>query len=82
MSKHDESLNFLSPLYTIEKNSDDTTYQRDLELEHKRQEEVLKRFRVHECNLLIATSVLEEGIVGKISFRVGCIHKLCLFCRH
>ncbi|CAG9577532.1 unnamed protein product [Danaus chrysippus] len=30
--------------------------------EHRRHEEVLKKFRMHECNLLLATSVLEEGI--------------------
>ncbi|XP_064076141.1 endoribonuclease Dcr-1-like [Vanessa tameamea] len=28
----------------------------------KKQEDVLKKFRMHECNLLLATSVLEEGI--------------------
>ncbi|XP_011315268.1 endoribonuclease Dcr-1 [Fopius arisanus] len=60
--KHDEELNFLSPLYTIEKNTDDSTYSRDPEAEHKKQEEVLKRFRIHECNLLVATAILEEGI--------------------
>ncbi|CAH2083346.1 unnamed protein product [Euphydryas editha] len=30
--------------------------------EGKKQEDVLKKFRMHECNLLLATSVLEEGI--------------------
>lgn len=59
--KHDEDLHFLSPLYTIERNTDDVGYSRDLEMEHRKQEEVLKRFRIHECNLLIATSILEEG---------------------
>jgi len=55
-------LHFLSPLYTIERNNDDVNYSRDLEIEHRKQEEVLKRFRIHECNLLIATSILEEGL--------------------
>lgn len=60
--KHDEDLQFLSPLYTIERTNDDIGYSRDLEMEHRKQEEVLKRFRIHECNLLIATSILEEGL--------------------
>lgn len=60
--KHDEDLQFLSPLYTIERTPDDVGYSRDLEMEHRKQEEVLKRFRIHECNLLIATSILEEGL--------------------
>lgn len=34
---------------------------RDPETEYRKQEEVLKRFRIHECNLLIATAILEEG---------------------
>ncbi|CAL1675268.1 unnamed protein product [Lasius platythorax] len=67
--KHDEDLHFLSPLYTIERNTDDVGYSRDLEMEHRKQEEVLKRFRIHECNLLIATSILEEGIdIPKCNF--------------
>ncbi|XP_071644928.1 endoribonuclease Dicer-1 [Temnothorax longispinosus] len=67
--KHDEDLHFLSPLYTIERNIDDIGYSRDLEMEHRKQEEVLKRFRIHECNLLIATSILEEGIdIPKCNF--------------
>ncbi|XP_051158648.1 endoribonuclease Dcr-1 isoform X2 [Leptopilina boulardi] len=62
ISKHDEDLKFLSPLYTSEKSNEDVSYSRDVAMEHKKQEEVLKRFRIHECNLLIATSILEEGI--------------------
>ncbi|KAF7383500.1 hypothetical protein HZH66_012850 [Vespula vulgaris] len=67
--KYDEDLHFLSPLYMIESNTDEVGYCRDLELEHRKQEEVLKRFRIHECNLLIATSILEEGIdIPKCNF--------------
>ncbi|XP_018346016.1 PREDICTED: endoribonuclease Dcr-1 [Trachymyrmex septentrionalis] len=67
--KHDEDLHFLSPLYTIERNTDDVGYSRELEIGHRKQEEVLKRFRIHECNLLIATSILEEGIdIPKCNF--------------
>ncbi|XP_012286436.1 endoribonuclease Dcr-1 [Orussus abietinus] len=67
--KYDKDLHFLSPLYTIEKSSEDICYSQDLEMEHRKQEEVLKRFRIHECNLLIATSILEEGIdIPKCNF--------------
>ncbi|XP_076235555.1 endoribonuclease Dcr-1 [Calliopsis andreniformis] len=69
ISMHDEELHFLSPLYTIERNTDDISYSRDIEMEHRKQEEVLKRFRIHECNLLISTSILEEGIdIPKCNF--------------
>ncbi|XP_003706496.2 endoribonuclease Dcr-1 isoform X1 [Megachile rotundata] len=69
ISAHDEDLEFLSPLYTIERNTDDVSYSKDLEIEHKKQEEVLKKFRIHECNLLISTSILEEGIdIPKCNF--------------
>lgn len=62
ISMYDEDLHFLSPLYTIERNADDVGYSKDVEIEHRKQEEVLKRFRIHECNLLISTSILEEGL--------------------
>ncbi|XP_043263545.1 endoribonuclease Dcr-1 [Colletes gigas] len=69
ISAYDEDLHFLSPLYAIEKNADDIGYSRALEMEHRKQEEVLKRFRIHECNLLISTSILEKGIdIPKCNF--------------
>ncbi|XP_034941920.1 endoribonuclease Dcr-1 [Chelonus insularis] len=69
VGKCDEDLNFLSPLYTTERINDDASYSRDYEAEHRKQEEVLKRFRIHECNLLIATAILEEGIeIPKCNF--------------
>ncbi|XP_063233868.1 endoribonuclease Dcr-1 isoform X2 [Bacillus rossius redtenbacheri] len=58
----DRQLSFLSPQYTMEKTMDPVAEPREAEAEHRQQEEVLKRFRMRECNLLIATSVLEEGI--------------------
>ncbi|XP_048515053.1 endoribonuclease Dcr-1 isoform X2 [Athalia rosae] len=67
--KHDKELQFLSPLYTIEKNPEDTNSPHDVGVQHRKQEEVLKSFRIHECNLLIATSILEEGIdIPKCNF--------------
>ncbi|XP_059486205.1 endoribonuclease Dcr-1 [Neocloeon triangulifer] len=35
---------------------------KDLEKEHRKQEEVLKRFRLRECNLLVCTPVVEESV--------------------
>ncbi|XP_046742066.1 endoribonuclease Dcr-1 isoform X3 [Diprion similis] len=67
--KYDKDLQFLSPLYTIEKNPEGTSSAHDMEVQHRKQEEVLKSFRIHECNLLIATSILEEGIdIPKCNF--------------
>ncbi|XP_055380587.1 endoribonuclease Dcr-1 isoform X2 [Condylostylus longicornis] len=62
MSKHDSDLGFLCVQYTVDRVADPITEPKEAELEHRRQEEVLKRFRMHDCNLLIGTSVLEEGI--------------------
>ncbi|XP_058796621.1 endoribonuclease Dcr-1 [Phymastichus coffea] len=69
LSKCEDAYHFLSPLYTSEKTNDDILGGRDIEMEHRKQEEVLKKFRIHECNLLISTSVLEEGIdIPKCNF--------------
>lgn len=61
-SKNDPDLNFLMVQYTVDRAADPITESKQAENEHRRQEEVLKRFRMHACNLLIGTSVLEEGI--------------------
>lgn len=62
MTKHDADLKYLSVQYTGDKMADPLTESKQFENEHRKQEEVLKRFRMHSCNLLIGTSVLEEGI--------------------
>lgn len=62
VSKCDESLEFLSVQFTGDRSADPITESKQFENEHRKQEEVLKRFRMHSCNLLIGTSVLEEGI--------------------
>lgn len=62
MSRNDLSLKFLKCQYTTDRVADPITEPKEAELEHRRQEEVLKRFRIHDCNLLIGTSVLEEGM--------------------
>nr|WDW26279.1 dicer-1 [Amrasca biguttula biguttula] len=58
----DPNFAFLSPQYTVGKTADPITEPREAEIEHRKQEEVLKRFRIRECNVLISTSILEEGI--------------------
>ncbi|XP_046985158.1 endoribonuclease Dcr-1-like [Schistocerca americana] len=60
--RNDEDYSFVAPQYTVDKEADPLTEPREAETEHRKQEEVLKRFRMRECNLLIGTSVLEEGI--------------------
>lgn len=62
MTKHDTDLGYLSVQYTGDRVADPITESKQFENEHRKQEEVLKRFRMHSCNLLIGTSVLEEGI--------------------
>lgn len=61
-SRSDPDLKFLMVQYTVDRVADPLTESKQAENEHRRQEEVLKRFRMHSCNLLIGTSVLEEGI--------------------
>nr|AFK29469.1 Dicer1 [Locusta migratoria]BAW35364.1 Dicer1 [Locusta migratoria] len=60
--RNDEDYSFVAPQYTVDKEADPLTEPREAENEHRKQEEVLKRFRMRECNLLVGTSVLEEGI--------------------
>lgn len=62
MTKKDTDLEYLSVQYTGDRLADPVTESKQFENEHRKQEEVLKRFRMHSCNLLIGTSVLEEGI--------------------
>ncbi|EFN77602.1 Endoribonuclease Dcr-1 [Harpegnathos saltator] len=67
--RHYLLLNMVASVFIKIRTTDDVGYSRDLEMEHRKQEEVLKRFRIHECNLLIATSILEEGIdIPKCNF--------------
>lgn len=35
---------------------------KEMESEERKQEDVMKRFRSRDCNILVATSVLEDGI--------------------
>lgn len=62
MSRQDPGLKFIKCQFTTDRVADPITEPREAEAEHRRQEEVLKRFRMHDSNVLIGTSVLEEGI--------------------
>ena len=59
MSRNDPMLKFLKCQFTTDRIADPITEPKEAEAEHRRQEEVLKRFRMHDCNILIGTSVLE-----------------------
>lgn len=61
MSQHDEDFWWVSALYSVEKIADPTKELREAENEHRRQEDVLRKYRTHECNIMVATSVLEQG---------------------
>ncbi|KAE8573160.1 Putative dicer-1 [Halyomorpha halys] len=62
LHKNDPDFENISTQYTVGKIADPIADPREAEIEHRKQEDVLKRFRLRECNLVIATSVLEEGI--------------------
>ncbi|XP_065199938.1 endoribonuclease Dcr-1 [Planococcus citri] len=53
---------WLSPQFTTEKTADPEKEPRDAEIQHRNLEDVLRKFRTRECNILIGTSMLEEGI--------------------
>ncbi|CAG0914915.1 unnamed protein product [Notodromas monacha] len=63
LSCHHPDFWMMMPLFTAGKTSGEPVdfVSREAEIDHKKQEEVLRRFRMHECNVLVSTSVLEEG---------------------
>ncbi|XP_075990086.1 endoribonuclease Dcr-1 [Anticarsia gemmatalis] len=63
MSRCNRKLSYLCAQYcATESPADPGTELKECQRQGKKQEEVLKKFRMHECNLLLATSALEEGI--------------------
>ncbi|CAH0384189.1 unnamed protein product [Bemisia tabaci] len=62
LRKSDEDFWWLAPQYTVCKSADPVKEPQEADLEHQKQEEVLKRFRMRDCNVLIGTAVLEEGM--------------------
>ncbi|CAO1434532.1 unnamed protein product [Diamesa serratosioi] len=61
VSRHDPELKFLNVQYTVSNSAHPINDSNEAETEHRKQEDVLKKFRMHECNLLITTAILEEG---------------------
>ncbi|KAF2884859.1 hypothetical protein ILUMI_21336 [Ignelater luminosus] len=61
MSQNDDDYWWVSAQYTVEKIADPIKEPREAELEYRRQEEVLRKYRTHDCNIMVATSVLEQG---------------------
>lgn len=62
MKQADEDFSFLNVQFIVDKIVDGTKDPKGAENEHRKQELMLKRFRIRACNLLIGTSFLEEGI--------------------
>ncbi|KAL1493216.1 hypothetical protein ABEB36_011312 [Hypothenemus hampei] len=61
LSQDDVDFWWISALFSVDKVADLSKEPREAELEHKIQEEVLRKFRCHECNILVSTAVLEQG---------------------
>ena len=59
---HDETLGFIKPLFTMGQAAGGSGLLKESRVLNMKQNEIMKQFREGLCNLLIATSVLEEGI--------------------
>ncbi|XP_077992696.1 endoribonuclease Dicer-like [Glandiceps talaboti] len=62
LSRQDPDLEYLSASYITGHGLRSSMSMGHAEMEYKKQEDVLRKFRRHETNLLIATSVIEEGV--------------------
>lgn len=63
VAEHDPELNFVKSKFVIGHGSGGkVNYSNEAEMNFKKQEEVLRQFRTHKFNLLIATGVVEEGL--------------------
>ena len=63
IAKQDSQLNFIkSKFVTGHSAGGRISYSNQTDMNFKKQEEILRKFRRHEFNLLIATSVVEEGL--------------------
>ena len=60
LSRSKPELSYLCPQYAVQDPLPSDP--RDVDNERKKQEEALRRFRMRECNILVSSSVLEEGI--------------------
>ena len=64
ITRHDETLDFIKPLFTMGQASGRSSLLKESKILNMKQNEIMEQFRSEQglCNLLIATSVLEEGI--------------------
>ncbi|XP_037302645.1 endoribonuclease Dicer-like [Manduca sexta] len=62
MSRCHPKLSYLCAQYCAVEHGTDPLELKECQRQGKKQEDVLKKFRMHECNLLLATPALEEGI--------------------
>ncbi|XP_045470620.1 endoribonuclease Dcr-1 [Harmonia axyridis] len=61
MSQNHDDFFWVSTQYAAEKTADPAKELKEAELEHKQHEEVLRKYRAHEVNIMISTSILEQG---------------------
>ena len=66
LSRSDDIFSFLMPQYATDLQDDSANEAEalDTEIERRKQEDSLRRFRMRECNLLISSSLLEVGVDG------------------
>nr|AWH61386.1 putative dicerB [Actinia equina] len=62
LSQHDKALSFVKCEYVVGHGMVGTAASSAKDMSCKKQDKVLEKFRNHEFNLLIATSVVEEGL--------------------
>ncbi|XP_046636603.1 endoribonuclease Dicer-like [Daphnia pulicaria] len=60
--QHDENLEFVKPLFTMGQAAGSTSSLRESQILNMNQKDIMRDFRSGKCNLLVATSVLEEGV--------------------
>lgn len=62
MSRRHPQLRFLCPNFIMGRRNGVFDDSQEAQLEHRKQEEVLRRFRMHECNLLLATGSVDDSV--------------------
>lgn len=61
LAQCDNQFWWIGTLFTVDKIADPITEPNEAELEHRKQEDVLRKFRSHDCNVMISTAILEQG---------------------
>ncbi|KAI9563248.1 hypothetical protein GHT06_010706 [Daphnia sinensis] len=59
---HDTTLEFVKPLFTMGQAAASNATLTETQILNMKQKEIMREFREGRCNLVVATSVLEEGI--------------------